>query len=289
MRRNQAIELLRLLAVFGVLAFHAPVPGSDIAYAGLAAFVVLSPLVDVQYNWERRRTPRLLAKTLLLPWAVWFCIYAALRVAEGRSVFRASRNLVSAIFEGPAPHLWFLPFIFVALVSLSQLKGRISQPVALLVAGILAVLSLMTVGFWRAWDLTPPWGRWVHATPMVFVGITLGLASRVPKAYLVLLPVLSAVAFVGTANVPGVSVPYVLGVALVLLANWLGPRLPARFDVEGLSRCVMGVYLVHVAWFTICWPLLVRFGYPAVVAAYLVALAGVYLVRKYLPALRVVL
>lgn len=277
------------MAVFGVVAFHSPVPGSDFAYAGLVVFVVLSPLVDVQYNWQRRRSPRDLAKTLLLPWAAWFCIYGVLRVLGGRSLLRGSRDIVSVLLEGPAPHLWFLPFIFVVLVLLNAVKDRVEERMALLISGIVAVLLMVTVGFWRSWELGPPWGRWMHALPLVFVGTTLGLASRVPKSYLVLAPVLSAVAFVGTANIAGVSVPYALGVALVVLAAWLGPRLPSRFDVEALSRCVMGTYLVHVAWLTISWPLLVRFGYPAVVAAYLVALGSVYAARRYVPRLRIVL
>lgn len=288
-RRNQAIELLRLVAIFGVVAFHSPVPGRQLTYAGLAAFVVLSAMLDVQVNWERRRSVRDLARTLLVPWLFWLVAYAALRLLDGKPMLKLEDGVVSAVLAGTAPHLWFLPFIFVALTLVNLAKGRIGARVMLVVTATTATVLLVSVGVWRELELPPPWGRWLHAAPLFVVGLSLGLMTRVPHGFVLVLPVAIGIAMVGFEDIPGVSVSYVVGTTAVLLARWVGPKLPPSFEVESLSRCVMGTYLAHVVSLTLAWPLLVRFGYPAVIVAFVATLGSVWLMRRFLPRTRAVL
>lgn len=288
-RRNQAIELLRLVAAFGVVAFHSPVAGKDLAYAGLAVFVLLSPMVDARYNWERRRSTRELAKLLLVPWVFWCAAYLAIGSSTGKPPVRLGHGVVSAILVGSAPHLWFLPFLFTALVLIDRLKGRLSLRACLVVAVVAASGLLATAGWWRQWSMPPPAGQWMQALPLVFMGLAFGLADRVRAPFAVLLPMLVALGFAMAQAVRGISLPYGVATLLVLAAVWVGPRLPRSFNVEAASRCMMGVYLVHGAWLTLIWPLFARIGFWAVPLAFGASLASVYLSRKYVPRTRALL
>ena len=89
--RNPWIECLRLIAICGVIAFHARVPIlATWAYAGLVAFVILSPYVDARYNERRQRSMPALARSFLIPWLFWMVVYGALKLATGNALFRAT-------------------------------------------------------------------------------------------------------------------------------------------------------------------------------------------------------
>lgn len=287
-RRNQLFEALRLVAALGVVTFHGPTPHKDVPYAGLVVFSLLSPLVDVRYNWARRRSPGALAKALLVPWVFWYAAYAALQLVVGATVFNPD-DWFSALMAGPAAHLWFLPFIFVVLVLLNQTKQRVSERVVFLTSVVAALALLLTAPYWRALQPPAPWAAWLHATPAIFLGIALGLAERVGFLRFALVPLVGAVVLVGFWSLPGVSLPYMLGTASVLAVMWLGSRTTLAFDVEPLSRCAMGIYLVHPVFQRFTWPWLVQFGFPAVFALFCVILGCVFLARRWVPWVKAVL
>lgn len=287
-RRNQLFEALRLVAALGVVTFHGPTPDKDVPYAGLVVFSLLSPLVDVRYNWARRRSPRVLATSLLVPWLFWYAAYAALQWVVGSPVFNPD-DAFSALMAGPAAHLWFLPFIFVVLMLLNQTKQRVDERVVFTISVLAACALLLTAPYWRAAHLPAPWGAWLHATPAIFLGVALGLAERVGVLRFALVPLIGSVAVVGFWSLPGMSVAYVLGTASLLGVMWFGSKVTLSFDVEPLSRCAMGIYLVHPAFERFTWPWLVQFGFPAVFLLFCVLLAGVFLARRWMPWVKAVL
>jgi peptidoglycan/LPS O-acetylase OafA/YrhL len=84
-RRDQAIEFLRVIAALGIVFFHAKTGFSEIGYAGLVAFLVLSLSLEVGINYERKRSIKNLALTFIIPFLIWSVIYALLNLARGRS------------------------------------------------------------------------------------------------------------------------------------------------------------------------------------------------------------
>lgn len=54
--RNQAIELLRIMSAFGIVAYHGGAPFRELAYAGLVIFLILAPATDLRFNWNRARS-----------------------------------------------------------------------------------------------------------------------------------------------------------------------------------------------------------------------------------------
>ena len=84
--RDPWIEGIRILSICGVIAFHARIPEMALAYAGLVAFVILSPYVDCHYNEHRRRPIASLAKAFLIPWLFWMIAYGVFNLLGHRAI-----------------------------------------------------------------------------------------------------------------------------------------------------------------------------------------------------------
>lgn len=137
-------------------------------------------------TWEIARKR---AKRLLVPYLMWSGIYAAFYLAtmlpQGYSLHEITRYW--GPFFGTAPHLWFLPFAFVAGVAASFCVPRLMRwPSALLLGGgILSTLGLYLYVYGMAYgSLDKLWlsghrlhrlARWVEEAPLV-IGAIFGCA-----------------------------------------------------------------------------------------------------------------
>jgi surface polysaccharide O-acyltransferase-like enzyme len=86
--------------------------------------------------------------------------------------------------------------------------------------------------------------------------------------------------------VPGVSLPYGLG-GFVVLAALLLPRM--RYNVESVSVCTFGIYLVHIAALGVFNRITGQGSITTVCSTFVASLIGVWLVRRYMPMSRAVL
>ncbi|WP_157132693.1 acyltransferase family protein [Novosphingobium nitrogenifigens] len=290
--RNQAIETLRILAAFGIVAYHSNAPFHNLAYAGLIVFLILSPMVDVRYNWGRPRSVGQLARTLLAPWAFWMAIYGMKDVAQHSPVLGAG-NPVAGILMGTSQHLWFLPFIFVALLLTNKAKVW-CPPLALFwLCAIGAGLLLATVSIWRpaslGWPLPLP--QWIHALAPVMIGIVLGLTPRVGKAaWLAVVPLAGALVVAIAADLPGVSDTYALGIGLtVLAATSPAAWWPRRWVVQPVAECMMGVYLTHILFLKIFSTISGSGNYLTVILTFVFASLFVWMARTMFPKSKLVL
>ena len=290
--RNQAVELLRVVAAFGIIAFHANAPFHDVAYSGLVVFLALSPLMDAQYNWDRRRSPNQLAKTFLLPWAFWMVVYGAIKIALHKPVLVAG-NPVAGILYGTSAHLWFLPFMCIILIVSNLMKGHCRPVWIVWLCSITAALLLFGVMFWRPISLTwpLPLPQWIHALPAVLIGLAIGLRHRVGQLALPALAVVAAaLAFAVWMLIPGISIPYGLGFALVILAITIpANKWPGWLYIQPVSECMMGVYLVHIIFLYIFDKLTGSANYLTVLLAFIFSFLSVWCARRMVPASKLVL
>ncbi len=290
--RDQAIELLRIIACIGIIAFHDGAPGQDIAYAGLIAFLIIAPFVDLTFNAATARAPALLIRALMLPWLFWLIVYGALKVARGLA-FLPPGNVLLALLYGSTPHLWFLPFMCGVLLLLNAVKLRVA-PAALFWGALLAASALFaSVAWWR--PLSAGWAmplvQWMHAAPAVFAGIAIGLAPRLAYGRVVAAALLlAALAVAAAAHLPGVSLTYPVGVIVTAVVAWWGARLwPARWNVTPVARCTMGIYLSHIVWLSFVRHYTGSSNYLTVAVTFAAALASVWAARRFVPVSRVVL
>jgi hypothetical protein len=260
--RNQNLEIVRIASAFGIVLFHAGAPSAEIGYSGLIAFTVLA-------TYFAKFRPAKLASRILLPWAFWSVAYIAFRfVLEGR-LFPENMDPIISILYGT--HLWFLPFIFVAILFVSAVEVRWLPEICALAALVL----LAATPWWRDFQLSfgPPFAQYFHALAAALIGV--GIRTKWGR-------ITSAVglAICYFWGVEGVSVPYALGGGIVIAALSL-PDI--KIDVQKVSSNMMGVYLVHGAALLVTFRL---FGYGselAAIAAFVGSLAGVWIARRLFP------
>ena len=89
--RNGTLDHARLVAAAGIVLFHSGAPGLAFGHAALPFFLMLLVLL----GWNGAATTpfppyaRGRMERLMLPWAVWSTLYAALKIAEARVVGRS--------------------------------------------------------------------------------------------------------------------------------------------------------------------------------------------------------
>lgn len=156
--RVPGLDAARVLATFGIVWVHtAEVQGQDPSLTTLGrfgtSFYILAAIFFSARShitrpgtstWEiaRRRGRR-----LLIPYVIWCAIYATFYFAtmypQGYSVREITRYW--GPFFGTAPHLWFLPFAFLAGILASLLVPRLLR---LPGPALLALAPLLTGGLY---------------------------------------------------------------------------------------------------------------------------------------------
>ncbi|MDB5661222.1 MAG: hypothetical protein JWS10_3837 [Cypionkella sp.] len=245
--RNGSIDLLRGLAAFGIVWFHAKAPQASLGLSGLTVFLLLlivmnaSPLIP----FERAVADR--ANRLLRPWVVWSAIYALAKTAQAmHSNHPLSDEFSSSMLLcGPALHLWFLPFSFFALVALSGLERRVSLQTRGFFGFslVLCLFALPVSDSLANATLGHPLLEWAAAIPPLVIGVALRSAGSSPVRQCIVLSaaILSFAGVFGTSGEAPIGV--LIGLVLVLLAlNFSIPDTSASRWVAFMS---MAIYLMH--------------------------------------------
>lgn len=291
-RRNLNVEILRIIAAFGIVAYHTSVPAKEIPYAGLIVFLALSPLVDAKFNWSKMRPVSNLAKVLLLPWIFWLIVYAIANVAFQKPPLPGGISFASVLY-GSSPHLWFLPFIFATLGLIGLVKQVCSaeQVFWLAVFGAVAMLTTSAVWWPQAIHLVPPYSQWSHAGAAVFAGLALGLYRPSSKfAWGGITAIGFAVAVCASYQLIGMSLTYPIGLVAVAIALFAPDRFTAHEQaIRAVSQCMFGVYLVHILAIAVVNKLMPVNNYVVALAIFAACFFGVFAVRKILPQTKLVL
>lgn len=291
-KRNVNFEILRIMAAFGIVSYHANAPMKDIPYAGLVVFLALSPLVETKFNWTNIRHLTHFSKSLLIPWTFWFIVYAGANWVIGKPPLPEGYSLASLLY-GSSPHLWFLPFIFIMMFAVSQLKRAFSATQVFWLSVIATAAILLTSNEWRPYaiNVAVPYAQWAHAIAAVFGGLALGtyrLGMKYAWAGLVLMG--CALGICAGYVIPGISLTYPIGLLLVAFAMFAPDRL-SKYEkvIRPVSQCMFGVYLVHILAIAIVNRFTPVSNYRAVILIFCACLTGVFVTRRILPQARIVL
>ena len=188
----------------------------------------------------------------MLPWVFWCCVYTVWRII---GAYRTGTEIDEAfawwmLLTGPAIHLWYLPFAFVAtcLASALRVYHHSSGLSTMVMSAIGVSAALISCSWLLSSCATPiPLAQWTFGFPAVCIGLALPHSAEfwqrfVHASALALIVTLVSIAM-WAAGFGSLSVPYVVG-TLALVTAWLipFPETPAIARACSLSY---GIYLVH--------------------------------------------
>jgi hypothetical protein len=235
-----------MVAALGIVLFHCGGPGALIGYAGLPFFTMVLIVLALP-GAGRLSFPAFAAGRavrLLRPWLIWSAVYGSLKLAEVLVVGKpfSSEFELSMLLTGPAIHLWFLPFAFLACLAVYPL-ARIWPAGGPSVTGPQAALALVAlVMLWAG--QSGPLEKWVYVLPSLFLGLAFAMArgdrAAVLRAVALTVGVMAAGALMGWTQ--GLVQ---LGMAAAALTLCLAIRLPETPLSALCATLSLGVYLCH--------------------------------------------
>ncbi len=181
---RRGVDLARITAAFFIVWDHAHAPGWKIGYLALALFLMLTAFLSLQ-SYERSEAKgqgagfwKKRAIRLILPWLFW-CL--AFRVVH-QVVSDGPQPLLGdpwTLLIGPSFHLWFLPFVALALPAVPFLSHAIQTRGHLLIAcTILVALSLPLQWLHAEGTVPEPLPQWAYSLPLFLFGILHAIALR---------------------------------------------------------------------------------------------------------------
>lgn len=258
---NASFDYARLIAVIGIIWFHAKAPGMYLGYSGLAFFLMLlvqnallqtisfRPRLHRAPAWTRYAVGR--AQRLLLPWLIASLFYGGFKVLEVLAGSPFAREFTAAMFiTGTALHLWFLPFAFLVCIALWPLGRWVRrQPVQIWswLSLICTGLALVCFAQVQVNDWPVPFAQWAYAAPAVLLGVAFALSRRNVTQTLTLLVVFVLAAWTLDLKI-GVLEIAVAGAGVMACLIW--PR-PMTGMSQMCAKIALWAYLIHPAVMTL--------------------------------------
>jgi len=183
--REWSFEYLRVLAAFGVVWFHTGTQQFHwLGASGLYVFFMISLLFFARSSTDKPLT-RFTAdkmRRLLAPWLFWSSVYLLVGLyrfwRHGKPFFEPWM-----LGTGFCLHLWYLPFLFCALVALYWLRRSwpfFDTPSGVAVLSVVGLAALAANGALR--PPTLPFCQWMAGFPIVLLGFAFGRTTLVPDA-----------------------------------------------------------------------------------------------------------
>lgn len=249
--RLSNIELLRSVACFGIVWFHAQAPYREVGYGGLIVFVVIYVFFLIKQRTNRSLFVK--AKRLLIPWVFWSFIYGILKIADAwlSKEPLAETFDVSTIFIGTSLHLWYLPFSFlVAVILPCQIwnKSKLIQYSFIFAFAIIVSAILMNVEWLQK---TVPLPQYIFSVPALAMGFSLACIEMHEFSSLRKFAILFLFVTVGSVGaILFDNIPYAmlyLGASIACMLAWLIDI--NNFNIKKLIVILgglsYGIYLIH--------------------------------------------
>lgn len=244
---RNSIDLARFVAAFGVVVAHVFAMENDwIGNLSLGLFLILTAFLAVQSMLRNGRYPFLArAKKLLLPWLFWSLVFRVvlLKVSDDPAKWQVLSDPWS-LLVGSSVHLWFLPFVMLAMAVIEPAGRMVRSPVALVLAlGGLVLLSVPLFWLHGRPGLPVPFPQWLFALPVYLMGVTLGLGHHLGRPGWPMLAAtgMSLVAFVFSG---GAFWAFTIVAAVLAFEAFWHLRLQGRW-LPFFGQTAFGVYLVH--------------------------------------------
>lgn len=263
---RRSVDLARFVAAFGIVWDHARAPYADVGYLALALFLVLTSFLAIG-SFERsdgRRFWLSRASRIAVPWLFWCAVFRVVDMVV--SDLPGPQPLLSdpwTLLIGPSIHLWFLPFVMLALITIPAISRGIQSPRALFVActglvvvslplGLLHAEVAPTAWFLNVAPFPQPLPQWFYSMPLFLFGALLAVSKRVGAGWM---PLLAAAVVSGVLywRAPEFASVQMILVALVFEAVW-------RIKINGtwptwLAGFAFGIYLMHPAFMLLAFKL----------------------------------
>ena len=192
----------------------------------------------------------------MLPWVFWSLVFrlVLLMVADDPGKWQLLSEPWS-LLVGSSIHLWFLPFVMLAMALIEPCGRLIRSPSALALAlGGLVMLSVPLFWLHGKPGLPVPLPQWLVALPVYLLGVTLGLGHHLRRRGW---PMLAAMAMGAVAFVLSDGALWsftIVAAVLVFEAFW---RLPLQGRwLPPLGQAAFGIYLVHPFFLLVVYKLL---------------------------------
>lgn len=260
-KRNRNVEMLRVISAFGIVWFHSNgVIGVNIAYSGLAVFIMLSFAYLVMKTGKRTLGEVVLNRfnRLIVPWIIWSSIYLVLNIVKSqiKGEEGIGRLGYGVLITGTSIHLWYLPFAFIFTIIIDQylkITSKFRDEIKLTINSILIVVSfVLGKGILQAEHINIPFPQWAWGIPAVFIGTTIGLICLIKgkKKYIYSGVLIALVMLVGTivsTKQHQLNVPYGIAILLTILSLMISDDSQSKaWDVvKHLATMTFGVYLIH--------------------------------------------
>lgn len=282
---NYAIEILRIVSTFFIVAYHTnPICGKLFFYGGLIFFICTAIYMNASksdvdtYSVIKKSFHR-----LFVPWLLWSLIFAVGNYIN-RGCFFCVKNFdfLTAV-RGPQVHLWYLPFIFIVLIFGKLFIDKIEKFKLLIICIFMYATMMLTVDLWRPISLrmTEPLPQYFHALPAVFAGFAIVNSSkRFIKFCSLILLILTSF----SSTFKGVLIPYITGLFIFCFAiNF--PYLPKKniTFIDFFSRQSMGIYLIHPIYIHLLSNQKNNLDYFFPIIVYLVSLLTILFFKKFVP------
>ena len=244
---NTSIDVLRIIAGFGIVWAHMHAPYATLGHMALILFLILTATLSVRSLENSDKRYFLLKRTwrILVPWLAFCAFYKILQLAMAKHDLWAELQLNDplSLLVGPTIHLWFLPFVLLAsplcVVAARLIHSRRDVVVGSALATILSLSILVVHAFGK---LPEPFAQWTFAIPAYFYGIlaAYGWKHAVTIAPLAFMATISAALYLLTGED---WAPQYLLAALLFEAAW---RIPlASKKLKSYAQMVFGIYLIH--------------------------------------------
>lgn len=291
-RRDQSLEVLRICAAFGVVAYHAKVPWMEIPYAGLIIFIALSPYVDLYYCAERTRTTSSILKTFITPWLFWSILYGLINILNGKSFAPHGNTALEKTLTGTSMHLWFMPFMCMFLIVLNKIKKIFCHHIIYYGSLAIVVFTFYESQSWlkNIQVLGSPYAQWLHAMPALFIGTALGLSGIVRNGKIISSFILFPVIYftILAKDLPGINPTYPIGLAIFMIMSSIKTRWGIGI-FQPIADCSLGIYLTHMIWVGVFNKITGKGNWLSAILSFACSLLLTWLVRKYFPRIKYII
>lgn len=268
---NPVVDFFKILSSFAIVWFHSSVQlGNEIAYSGLLFFITFSVFLLLTKSQQGYSFYKLY-KRYLWPWFFWLVIYGLGNLLLSKSFLIKTDTVFYSILAGSHYHLWYLPYMFMALVFLDVCKPFIR--INLFVFWVLLILWAITANDWRLWSASEgmPAVQYFHGFGAVCIGVLLSTPgcwdfNRMRLLLLVHLSIFLILLFLNLHTTIGVS--YTIGVSLVYASVLIKSEyIPVSFvkRIKNFSSLTFGIYLTHPIFIYLLKPYIGEYFIPVIV------------------------